>query len=206
MARDCGVSNSAVSFWFNGTTKTLRGKNLASVARYLGVEPSWLSGHAGDELIAAPAAEVEAGLYTGIAYLHLPASDAPGTAPKREEVLQRGPLAFGREVFKAHGLHPEALRLYEARGESMAPNIKSGDVVVVDTKSTTPGNDEVWVLLDEYTPGARIRRVLINERGGWVLRCDNADKALYEDERLDPGATSTCKLLGKVVWRSSWRI
>jgi hypothetical protein len=39
----CGISSGAVSLWFNGTTKTIDGKNARIVADLLGVNRDWLA-------------------------------------------------------------------------------------------------------------------------------------------------------------------
>jgi len=43
LARACGITRSAVSFWFNGSTKTLEGANLTITAKETGVNAHWLA-------------------------------------------------------------------------------------------------------------------------------------------------------------------
>lgn len=44
----CGLSSGAVSHWFSGGTKELKGDNLLKAATYLGVNIEWLSSGKGD--------------------------------------------------------------------------------------------------------------------------------------------------------------
>lgn len=44
----CGLSSGAVTHWFNGSTKELKGDNLLKAAVYLGVNVDWLSNGKGD--------------------------------------------------------------------------------------------------------------------------------------------------------------
>ncbi len=41
--KHCKISSGTVSLWFNGTTKTIGGRNLICTAAYLGVNPDWLA-------------------------------------------------------------------------------------------------------------------------------------------------------------------
>lgn len=44
----CGLSSGAITHWFNGSTKELKGDNLLKAASYLGVNVDWLSNGKGD--------------------------------------------------------------------------------------------------------------------------------------------------------------
>jgi transcriptional regulator with XRE-family HTH domain len=44
----CKLSSGAVSQWFSGQTKELRGDNLLNASSYLGVNPDWLATGKGD--------------------------------------------------------------------------------------------------------------------------------------------------------------
>ncbi|MDP2815748.1 MAG: helix-turn-helix domain-containing protein [Rectinemataceae bacterium] len=48
-----GVSSGAVTQWLDGTTKSLKGKNLFKVADVLRVNPKWISGESQEKHIAA---------------------------------------------------------------------------------------------------------------------------------------------------------
>lgn len=45
----CKLSSGAVTHWFNGETKELKGDNLINAANYLGVSASWLANGKGNQ-------------------------------------------------------------------------------------------------------------------------------------------------------------
>lgn len=199
MARECGVTDSAVSFWFNGKTKALRGKNLFNAAKYLGVEPSWLN--EGRDVKPVRPSDREDDMSK---FVIIPCLSFPAGALERSHLI--GSQAFRRDMLEENGLDPEFLRVYALGGESMSPNIKNGDIVLVDTSTKTPLNDEVWIIVGPDSNYVRIKRVLIRERNDWVLRSDNVDRSLYEDEIIPAHLVGDIQMLGKVVWRGGWLI
>lgn len=203
MARDCTVSDSAVSFWFSGKTKALRGKNLITAARYLGVDPSWLSGGRDLKPVRASQKETDAHQYVKVSRLELPVVLEQQEAAALDELP---PLAFRRDWLKGMRLNPDCLALYTARGNAMFPSIEDGDLVLVDTSVKTPVDKEIFVLFEDPMLGARIRRILIGERKEWILRADNPDKSVFQDERPDPSDIRSNGVLGKVVWRGGGRL
>jgi len=50
LARECSVTRAAVSFWFNGSTQSIEGANLTNLARATGVNPFWLATGKGPRL------------------------------------------------------------------------------------------------------------------------------------------------------------
>jgi phage repressor protein C with HTH and peptisase S24 domain len=205
LANECGLSKSAVSFWFSGTTKRLRGKNLYSAARYLGVDPVWLSSGTDIKPVRVLQKEAEVGQYVRIAFLDPQAAEGGKAAALPDEAAPPS-LAFRRGMLREKNLNPDGLRLYEVRGNAMAPAVENGDLVMVDTSAKAPANNEVWVIRGGETPGLRVRRILINERAEWVLRADNVDKSLYEDERVRSLSITEIEIFGRVVWRGGWRL
>ena len=71
--------------------------------------------------------------YVLIPRLNLQVAAGNGTEP--EHVVVQDTLAFRREWLAKKGLNPEHLEVYEATGDSMAPGIESGDVLLVDTSA-----------------------------------------------------------------------
>lgn len=48
LGKTCGITSGAITQWFDGTTKELTGKNLATAAKVLGVNPTWLATGVGE--------------------------------------------------------------------------------------------------------------------------------------------------------------
>jgi hypothetical protein len=72
----------------------------------------------------------------GSAYAHIPLHDAElsaghGSSDASDEVI--GHLAFRRDWLEREGVSPSSARLARVRGDSMAPTISPGDVILIDT-------------------------------------------------------------------------
>ncbi len=135
----------------------------------------------GDDFAAIPKLAVEASAGTG-AINH----DAP-------EVV--GKLAFRRDWLRKIGVRPDRAMLITVTGDSMRPNLKPGDLVLVDLDRRNWDNNRVYAFNDP-DEGLRIKRALRDKRG-LVLVSDNPAWPPQtflgrEADRLIP--------LGQVVW------
>lgn len=137
--------------------------------------------------------------YVMVPRLDLPVAAGNGFEPANVEV--QGTLAFQREWLRKKGLDPTKLEIYDANGDSMAPYIRDGDILLVDLAKRTPQANEVWVLWQEPPLGVRVKRILYRENGDVIIRSDSADKSLYPDEIIPGHMADTLKTVGKVVWR-----
>ncbi len=81
---------------------------------------------------------------------------------------------------------------FEARGESMHPAIRHGDVVTVaPVAGRAPRAGDVVAFIHPGTGGVRVHRIVAVERGSYVLKGDNA---LGADPAVGPD-----RILGLVV-------
>lgn len=127
---------------------------------------------------------------------------AAGNGYQPEAVSVVDSLAFRRDWLRQRGLKPEQLEIYMARGESMAPAIANGDIVLVEVGERQPQSGEAWVIWQPQPAGIRVKRLLFRENGDLVIRSDNPDKALYPDELITgPRIAEEVRLVGRVVWR-----
>ncbi len=112
----------------------------------------------------------------------------PHVVPGGDLVLPGGSLA---------GLMAEVLGKgvpfrFEARGESMHPAVRDGDILTVAPlggRPLRPG--DIVAFVHPGTGGVRVHRVVALEDGGFVLKGDNA---LGADPRVGPAG-----ILGRVV-------
>jgi phage repressor protein C with HTH and peptisase S24 domain len=172
------------------------GDLLDKLAQALGVRPSDIYLEAEGIL---PSAEVAADKYVMIPRLSLQVAAGNGKEPEHVEV--QNTLAFRREWLRSKGLEQDHLEVYEATGDSMAPYIVNGDVLLVDVSATPPKSGEVWVLWQAPPLGVRVKRILYRENGDIIIRSDNVDKMLYPDEIILGHRGETVSTVGKVVWR-----
>lgn len=200
LAAACGVSPVSVSQWLSGTTKSLEGKNLVLAARFLGVTEGWLATGIGPKLPRNLRLENVASLipteadYATIDQFH--ANGSCGDGYLNEHVEIRGSMAFKRDWLARMNIDPNQAGVIYAKGDSMAPTIQDGEVLLVDYRQTEPQGNRVYVLNVEGD--LRVKR-LLRRVAGWVIVSDNQDKTRYPDETIpNPSAIN---IVGRVVWR-----
>lgn len=111
-------------------------------------------------------------------------------------------VAFKKDWLRRVGLMPNSARVVKARGDSMEPTIRDGDMLLVDCSKTTPplqprepGDKRpavIYALLDEH--GARVKR---------MERLNEDTVLLLSDNPAHPPETRSIRLLsiiGEVVW------
>jgi phage repressor protein C with HTH and peptisase S24 domain/lambda repressor-like predicted transcriptional regulator len=91
------------------------------------------------------------------------------------------------------------LALLEAQGDTMAPLIRHGDLLVVDLNDREIADGSVFVV--RYGGALRPRRIDLRYDGSLVLRCEDQDR--YPDE-LIPRADRDryIQVIGRVLWRA----
>jgi phage repressor protein C with HTH and peptisase S24 domain len=199
LAQYCEVSEAAVSAWFSGTTKTLRGRNLLGAADFFDVAANWLyEGPDATPLLANSTTKQRSNLVTVNRLTHLSTSE-PGTQPT--SALVDGTLAFRKDWLEQRGLRQEALQVFECAGDAMSPHIEPGDVVLVDTQAGAPKDNEVWLIWQMDAVGLRVKRLRYTEAGSLIIRSDNSDKSRFPDELVPVSRLDSVRTIGKVVWR-----
>ena len=89
---------------------------------------------------------------------------------------------------------PADLRILRVRGDSMEPEMRDGDRIVVDTGKRRPGTGETFVLWDGT--GLVVKRIAGLSRDGMLgLLSANPDYPAYECHAGD------VHVVGKVVWK-----
>ena len=109
--------------------------------------------------------------------------------------------AFRKDWIKKNNWREEDLCVVEASGHSMEPQIRDGDMLLVNTADKEVQSGKVYVLL---FPGEGIRAKRIHRMADGRIRVssDNPDKAQYPDEYYSPGEAAHLNIVGKVVQRS----
>lgn len=117
-----------------------------------------------------------------------------------EDVIDH--MAFRRDWLRKMDVSPSAAVVARARGESMAPTLHDGDVVLIDRSRAEPPskprapNDtrpaQIYALMDEN--GARIKRVDLAAPGMLAILSDNP----ASPPEFCP--VSSITIIGKVVW------
>jgi len=185
LARAVGVSDNAIYKWVTG-----RGKpgmlSLVNLAKAAGVSVEWLATGKGQPLKgkseqpAAPAAKAVAPATTPGA--------AAETGSQGVDYLDFKPDWLKRTL----NADAKDLALIEAVGDSMAPTIDEGDLVLADLRETRFKSDGVYVL--NNGDDLSIKRIQRELDGKLTIRSDNP---AYKPVTVAPESVS---LIGRVIW------
>jgi phage repressor protein C with HTH and peptisase S24 domain len=201
LSRRVGVTRSAVSLWFGGTTTSLDGDNLLKTAEVLDISPVWLNTGRG-RMKRGENKEIplhDNPEYPAIKRVKIKISAGVtgfGVEPLNDE---HAPIVFHRSWYESNGYKPESLLAIKVTGASMETGLFDGDWVVINTDDVTPRDGVAYALnLD----GETVVKRLFRTDGIWVAASDNLDKRIYRDRPLN-GETF---IIGRVVHKQSERI
>lgn len=122
MSKDVGASTGTVQDWFNGKTKMPRAEHLPNLARYLGVSEVWLRDGKGpmkaseSNILAAKIGDQQVPI---LSYVQAGHPNEVILSSDQEYVLSD--LEFKGDAFAL-----------EIKGESMLPDFREGDRIIVD--------------------------------------------------------------------------
>jgi len=166
---------------------------LAALMRYLGYEF-----YVGPPLDPAPQADVE-----GERLALIPRYDAQGAAGAGIINLDAPPLdrlAFPHDWLASQGLRAANSFLMTVRGDSMAPTLHDGDLIMVDRGRRELRSGRIYVYTDPED-GTRIKRIHA-DAGGMVIRSDNPAVSPVLEIITEPARADAllAGILGEVVW------
>ena len=149
-----------------------------------------------DRLLRPPRANINECRYEIVQLLDVRAGMGDGIHNELEEVS--GGIAFQTSWLIREGLSSEKCRAILGVGDSMAPTMNDGDVLLVDITRCEPVSGKVFAFrTPDGVKAKRLRREFIG--GGWVICSDNPNKIIYPDEAIPAGIDM--HIIGRVVWR-----
>ncbi len=141
-------------------------------------------------------------------YAHIPLHDAllaagAGASNGTEEIVDH--LAFRTSWLKSIGVPASSARLARVQGDSMQPSLWPGDMILIDTRMTTPAvrirdsrdqrRSPIFALLDSGE--ARVKRLQRLTEDSLLLLSDNPD---YPPELRQGTDLTELTIIGRVVW------
>jgi phage repressor protein C with HTH and peptisase S24 domain len=112
-------------------------------------------------------------------------------------------IYFRREWLRRElGVNPSRLAIITARGESMSPTIRDGDLLIVDTSEKRWTRDGIYVIGVE--DDLWVKRVDRRADGALVLSSDNSEHR-HGVETIAKAHVSTIRFVGRVVWSGGKR-
>lgn len=122
------------------------------------------------------------------------ASAGHGAVVHSEQVVDH--LAFREEwVRNALGVSQKDLALITVKGDSMEPTLSNEDLILVDMRSQSIGDNSIYVLRNDGQ--LLVKRVQRKLDGTLVIKSDNA---AYDPEVVDSKHAAKLRVLGRVVW------
>jgi SOS-response transcriptional repressor LexA len=142
LARAVGVKPPSVSDWLSGKSKTMEGENLLKASKFLGVSPTWLAtGNGSPTDISKKNQDEELSniIFRDLNLHKIPVLDYV-QAGFWHEVIYDGTTPHSYTYTDYIGTNPEAIFSVIVQGESMEPDFKEGDMLIVDSSiSPKPG-------------------------------------------------------------------
>lgn len=125
--------------------------------------------------------------------LDIRASAGNGALSYDEEVIDF--LAFQASWLRARNVNPDSARVMTAKGDSMEPTIRDGDVLLVDTSIDRVRDNALYIIVFEGL--VFVKRIHMKLNGAILLISDNER---YPPEEVTPEAAPRLHVAGRVVW------
>lgn len=142
--------------------------------------------------------EVEAMGYVHLPYYNVDATAGDGSLVEIDQPIRR--VGFHREWLNREvGVNPSNLILLNSKGDSALPQIKDGDLLMLDIsepklRSGTP----IYAFV--HSGMLYIKRLERRLDGGLIVSSDNSD--LYKPEELSADQAAELNIIGRVVWNA----
>lgn len=201
LARRIGVSRATVSMWESGQIESLKDDHLLQLAELLNLSPKWLNSGKGPRRVPARGAaksEGPAANYTFVTRVYGPRLSAGGGRISWEHEEIDSSHAFRRDWLKRKGLAAKDCCIISVEGESMAPFLCTGDVVLVNKADREIRSGEVYAIAvgDEL----RVKRLARRADGAVEIHSDNPAPE-YAMQLIEADAIERLQIIGRVVWR-----
>lgn len=98
-------------------------------------------------------------------------------------------------ITKDMGLDPRELVLLTVQGDSMAPTLNEGDMLLLDKREREVRNDGIYALLGDNS--LIVKRLQRGFDGSVIVKSDNQ---AYETQIIQPQQRDSLLILGRVVW------
>jgi len=140
-------------------------------------------------------APIAANDYVYVPRYDVQASAGNGSLVHDESVVDH--LAFKREwITRNLGLDPARLALIDVAGDSMAPTIGDGDLILIDTRPTPVKSEGVYVI--NLSGALLVKRLRMRLSGVVDVVSDNER---YGTETISGEQLAQLAVLGRVVWQ-----
>jgi len=211
VAAACGVSNSAITQWINGDSKSLRPENLFALAELTGFSARWLAIGKGPER-AQDEVEILGDLSPWDNSTPLDSDEvfiplykevelAAGNGSTAVQEITGRKIRFALSTLREAGVQPGNAVAAQAKGNSMERLIMDGATIGIDRGTTTIIDGEIYAI--DHDGMLRVKYLYRLPGGALRLRSENEEE--YPDEVIDPEEAKSITILGWVFWWSTVR-
>lgn len=192
-AKRCEIPEATMRGYFNG--KIPSGDKILTIANVAQVSIEWLvSGREAKEQADDVAVNtVLSDQFTLVPRLDVQASAGNGSLTYSEEPIDL--LAFQESWLRDRNINPRFARVLTAKGDSMEPTIRDGDVLLVDTSITNVHDNAIYIVV--YNGHTLVKRVNMLRNGSLTIISDN-DRHPPEDVPL--AEVPDLHIAGRVMW------
>jgi phage repressor protein C with HTH and peptisase S24 domain len=189
MATVVGVSDNAIYKWLAGRGQPTVA-NLVALARAGRVSVEWLATGAERAVKArGPADDIARAEFIFMPRERVRFMGGRGRTLRSEQVVDS--IAFRVEWIRRRlKAEPRDLVLIEVEGDSMAPTIEGGDLILANLGEPRFRQDGIYLL--RRANGLEVKRIQRRPDGKLLVRSDNP--------KYEPMAVGTVNVVGRVVW------
>lgn len=126
--------------------------------------------------------------------LDVEAAAGAGAVVTSEQVAEM--VAFTAAWLRERHITPRSARILTARGDSMEPTIRDGDLLIVDTAIEMAVDNGIYCIA--YNGVLMVKRLFVQRNGGLVIASDN--KLAGRDEEIPPHEVPDVHIAGRVMW------
>lgn len=214
IAAECGVANSAVTQWINGSSKSLKPENLYALASATGFSAMWLG--IGEGPKRSPKVESNAELIGAMAPWDndTPLHEDEVALPFYKEVEMAAGcgstevievpgrlLRFAKSTLRDAGVQQEHAVCASVKGRSMERLILDGATIGIDTSDKSILDGEIYAF--DQDGMLRVKYLYRLPGGGVRIRSENTEE--FPDEFLTAEQFAQVRMLGWVFWWSTVR-
>ncbi|WP_411836738.1 helix-turn-helix transcriptional regulator [Paracoccus sp. ME4] len=139
------------------------------------------------------AAEIDGHEFAAVPRYSAQLSAGPGA--DHDGDLSAGAIAFRRDWLAREGISPASAMVLPVKGDSMAPTLCDGDLVMIDRRKVTPTGRKIYAMIGPDGE-ARVKRI---ERLPTALLL-HSDNDGFPTELVAPADADRIRILGQVVW------
>jgi phage repressor protein C with HTH and peptisase S24 domain len=124
------------------------------------------------------------------------ASAGAGAVVEAEPADTLEVLAFREDWLRRRGINPLTTHALTARGDSMEPTIRDGDVLLVDTSIDFVRDNAIYVVV--FAGRTLVKRLQVLRDGSVAIKSDNKD--VFDDEVVPAAEVPGIDVAGRVMW------